>query len=150
MSVATGVVDKIGYVGCTFNSDKPLNPYVLSAISNMSGNVYGTSVSSTLYSQDLDITNYTNPSRRKQLGTSITTTTAIVIPINGKSAVQIVSAVGARLGDFVKVAVAINANVSVEAWVSANNAVSYVIVNKTGAELTIPVGTVINTRVSKM
>lgn len=150
MSVTGGTVDKIGYIGCILNSDLVLAPTLRSSISNLSGNAYGPNISSTLYSQDLDITNYTNPNRKKQLYSSTTLSSPITIAAGAKSAARVASTVGARLGDFVKVAVAIDADIIVNSRVSANNAVTYYIKNDSDTELVIPTGTTINIVVSKI
>lgn len=149
MSVTGGTVDKIGYIGCIFNSDRAISPSLRDSISNLSGNTYGPNISSTLYPQDLDITNYTNPNRRKQLYSSVTLSSPLTIAAGARSAVRVASTVGARLGDFPQVSVAYAADISISAWISNDNATSYVLENKTVGAITLPTGTVINVWVRK-
>lgn len=151
-SVFGGMTDKIFYIGCDFKTSYLLtNATLAAAISGAYANSFDASIPNTLYTLPIDITNYTNPSRVRNLRSTYSLLADVTVPANGVSATypptSNISLNGARVGDFTLGAISVGNGLEVVTYCSANNTVNFYLKNNSASPVTVVAGTVIKFKV---
>lgn len=147
-SCVSGLSDKIFYVGCLFKTAYPFtNSALAAAIAGAYANTFDTSVPNTLYTLPIDVTNYTNPTRIRNLRGTYTLATNTTVPANGISAVyppnSNISLNGARIGDIIGAGLTGGTGIEVVAYCAENNTVSFYLKNNTSAPIDVPAGAIV-------
>lgn len=150
-SVASGLVDKVFYVGCLFKTATHFTTTALAnAIAGAYANTFDASIPDTLYTLPINITNYTNPSRVRNLQNAYTIASAASVPANGVSAVyppsSNISLNGARIGDIIVGGITV-AGLDVVAYCDTNNQVKFYLKNNTATAIEVPTGSIVKFKV---
>lgn len=148
----SGLSDKIFYVGCLFKTAHPFtNSALAQAIAGAYANTFDSSIPDTLYTLPVNIANYTNPTRVRNLQSTYIIASDVTMPANGVSAVYPPSSNiglnGARVGDIILGALSVPNRVDVVAYCDTNNTVKFYLKNHTDAPITVTAGTTVKFKV---
>lgn len=150
-SVASGLLDKVFYVGCLFKTATHFTTTALAnAIAGAYANTFDASIPDTLYTLPINLTNYTNPTRIRNLQSTYTIGSAASVPANGVSAVyppsSNISLNGARVGDAIGAGITVG-GLQVLPYCDVNNTVKFYLKNNTATAIEVPAGTVVKFKV---
>lgn len=151
-SVLDGIVDKIFYVGCNFKTSYLLtNATLAAAIAGAYANSFDNSIANNLFNLAIDIANYTNQTRVRNLRGTYTIPANVTVPANGISSVyppsSNISLNGARIGDIIGAGLTGGTGIEVVPSCAVNGTVNFYLKNNSGADITVSSGSIVKFKV---